>query len=75
MSGSCKGLCIRYKANRPTGADGARYQAGQKRCQLCDIFLNCDGIYCPCCHFRLRLKPRLGKARQKLRMAKIEVRE
>lgn len=51
--------------------DGARYIAGLKRCQICDLFLNYDGLYCPCCHFRLRTKPRLGEARAKLRLATV----
>lgn len=70
MSGYCKGICYRFKATRPTGADGARYVAGQKRCQTCDIFMNIDGLYCKCCHFKLRTKPRLGIARAKFRLMK-----
>jgi hypothetical protein len=66
---TCIGICNRYKALRPTGKDGARYISGQKRCQVCEIFMNCDGLYCPCCRHRLRTKPRLGEARTKLRLA------
>ena len=42
----CKGICIRHKALKPVG-DG-RYAKGQKRCQVCEIFLNWDGLWCPC---------------------------
>lgn len=62
---SCIGICIRYKALRPNVNNGSRYIVGQKRCQICDIFLNYDGLQCPCCHYRLRLKPRLGAHREK----------
>ena len=52
----CKGICTRYKAKRPTS--GGRYQTGQRRCQACDIFISYEGIFCPCCKGRLRVKPR-----------------
>ena len=35
-----------------------RYAAGQKRCQVCAIYIRWDGIWCPCCGLRLRTKPR-----------------
>jgi len=53
---TCKGICIRHKAPRP--AIGNRYSTGQKRCQVCEIFLKWDGLWCPCCGYRLRTKPR-----------------
>ncbi|MGB7952687.1 MAG: hypothetical protein WCF23_01800 [Candidatus Nitrosopolaris sp.] len=68
IGGYCKGICTRYKALRPIDADGARYIVGQKRCQICDLFLNQDSLYCPC-HFKLRTKPRLGEARARLKLA------
>ncbi len=52
----CKGICLRHKA---VGAiTGGRYRNGQKRCQVCDLFLQWDGIWCPCCGYKLRSKPR-----------------
>ena len=33
---ACKGICIRHKAQKPVGT--GRYAAGQKRCQVCEIF-------------------------------------
>lgn len=60
----CKGICIRHKALKPVG-DG-RYAKGQKRCQVCEIFLNWDGLWCPCCGYRLRTKPRNIKYKAKL---------
>jgi hypothetical protein len=67
---ACKDICLRYKAPRPIGT--GRYFSGQKRCQVCNIFIIWDELWCPCCRFRLRTKPhnssgkqRLGKIRMK----------
>ena len=62
----CKGLCIRHKAYKPYGS--GRYAIGQKRCQICEIFIKWDGIFCPCCGCRLRIGPRLFKDKAKLRI-------
>ena len=35
---TCKGICTRYKAQKPVGT--GRYASGQKRCQICEIFIN-----------------------------------
>jgi hypothetical protein len=63
---SCKGICIRHRAQRPSGSFG-RYATGQKRCQICSIFLKWDGLWCPCCGYRVRTRPRFSKYKQKLR--------
>ena len=55
----CKGICRRYKANMP--GLGGRYTTGQKRCQICDIYIYWQGLFCPCCGCRLRNKPRNRK--------------
>jgi hypothetical protein len=34
---SRNGICIRHKAQKPVGA--SRYATGQKRCQICEIFI------------------------------------
>ena len=44
-----------------------RYEIGQKRCQICEIFIKWDGLWCPCCGYRLRTKPRNLKYKAKLR--------
>ncbi len=62
---SCKGICVRYKAQKP--GDSGRYIAGQKRCQVCTIFIHWNGLCCPCCGYRLRTKPRNSKYKVKLR--------
>jgi len=59
MSYLCKDFCLAYKADRL--ASGARYAIGQKRCQVCCIFIWWAGIKCPCCGIRLRTSPRMSK--------------
>jgi uncharacterized Zn finger protein (UPF0148 family) len=56
---TCKGICIRHKAL-------SRYATGHKRCQICELFIKWDGIFCPCCGYRLRLRPRNMKFKSKL---------
>ena len=55
----CKGICSRHKAMRPS--TGMRYSIGQKHCNVCQIFINWQGFFCPCCGYRLRNKPRNKK--------------
>ena len=62
---TCKGICTRYKAQKPVGT--GRYASGQRRCQICEIFINWEGLWCPCCGYRLRTKPRNLKYKAKLR--------
>ena len=62
---TCKGICIRHKAQKPVGS--GRYASGQKRCQICEIFVKWDGLWCPCCGYRLRTKPRNLKYKAKFR--------
>ncbi|MDH3339981.1 MAG: hypothetical protein OEL84_01705 [Nitrosopumilus sp.] len=60
----CKGVCDRYKATKPRG--GSRYANGQKRCQVCEIFIKWEGLWCPCCGYRLRARPRNRIYREKI---------
>ena len=52
----CRGLCEKHKS--PRSKTGKRYIEGQKRCQICAIFIIWSGIHCPCCGFQLRTRPR-----------------
>ena len=53
---SCKGLCNRIKSVGT--AMQFKYQEGQKRCSLCELFIDCDDARCPCCKTILRTKSR-----------------
>ena len=71
----CKGKCIQFKARKPLTC--GRYEAGQYRCQTCEIYLTVQGIdgnFCRCCNFRVRSKPRNSlykeKFNEKVRNAK-----
>ena len=61
--GICKGICVRHKAS-------SRYSAGHKRCQVCELFIKWDGVFCPCCGYKLRIRPRKSKLKAKLREEK-----
>jgi len=62
---SCRGICVRYKVGKPSFGQG-RYATGQKRCQICEIFIQWDGLVCPCCSYRLRARPRNMKTKVRL---------
>ncbi|MGH9951180.1 MAG: hypothetical protein ACRD5J_06110, partial [Nitrososphaeraceae archaeon] len=62
----CKGICVSHRALRPHGTETGRYVQGQKRCQICCMFINWNGLHCPCCGTRLRLKPRIMKLKERL---------
>jgi hypothetical protein len=63
---TCKGICIRHKAQKPLDHSG-RYAAGQKRCQICAIYMRWDGMWCPCCGCRVRTRSHNSKFKQKLK--------
>jgi len=52
---TCKGICIRHKAQKPVGV--GRYARW-------------DGLWCPCCGYRLRTRPRNLKYKAKLKARK-----
>ncbi len=63
MTGYCIRTCFKYKARKPNSM--GRYAAGQKRCQNCEIFVICEGVFCPCCGHQLRCLPRSRKGKEK----------
>lgn len=67
MRGSCRGICSEYKAKYTPSTGSGRYYNGQKRCQTCDIFIQVEGLRCPCCNQRLRMKPRNSKFKERYR--------
>ena len=48
---ACKGICIRHKTS-------GRYTSGHKRCGHCNLFIKWDGLWRPCCGYKLRSRPR-----------------
>jgi len=62
---TCKGICYRYKAPKLLHG-GSRYEKGQKRCNSCDIYMEWDGFFCPCCGYKLRTAPRHQKWKEKV---------
>ena len=58
----CKGMCHKYKAKWYARDD--RYANGQKRCNVCELFVNWDGNHCPCCGMLLRTRPKISRYRQ-----------
>ena len=69
---ACKDNCAKYRAIRSHPgrshyySEVGHYNMGQKRCQVCEIFITWLGTRCPCCHTTLRTVPRPKKYRQKL---------
>jgi len=59
----CKGICTRHRAFKPKKG-GQRYAIGQKRCQVCQIFIYWQNSFCPCCGYRLRGKRRNSKFKE-----------
>jgi len=59
---TCKGICLRYKAE--PAPNRIRYDVGQKRCTFCGIFLKVDDPRCICCKAVLRTKARGKKKNQ-----------
>ena len=73
MTHSCNAICETYKETRP--ANGRRYGMGQKRCKACSIFIKWEGVFCPCCGYRLRTMPRHTEDREEVRMIRVTSRK
>jgi len=65
----CNGSCKNYKATSNTHV-GGRYEQGQKRCNRCEIYIKWDGLWCPCCGYLLRTKPRGTKLKRRILLMK-----
>ena len=64
----CDDSCKKYRG-KSNSIEGGRYEQGQKRCSECDIFIEWEGLRCPCCEHLLRTKPRAGKLKRKLALS------
>jgi hypothetical protein len=56
LMGCCKGVCTRKEYTAPAGK--RTYNGGGKRCTECALFIKWDGIHCPCCGTKLRIRIR-----------------
>ena len=61
-------MCKRHKAPKPPN-NVSRYAAGQKRCNLCEVYMVHDEIFCPCCGGRMRTHPRNRRYKEALRLS------
>jgi hypothetical protein len=59
MMAYCSGKCKLFKAIKPRQI--GRYASGQKRCNFCEVFVDYEGLKCPCCNNQLRSFPRSRK--------------
>jgi len=66
---TCYGECQQYKAPMPP-FNQSRYEIGQKRCTKCAIYVEYEGLFCPCCGFRLRVHRRSSKDKLRTRIEK-----
>ncbi len=53
---ACHGTCVRHQAGKP--GRQSRYEAGQVRCQQCNIWMVREEPGCPCCGLKLRRNAR-----------------
>ena len=62
----CNGICFNHAVKKLRPGHGGRYESGQKRCSVCEIYIIWAGRNCPCCRTALRSKPRYGKGRDRI---------
>jgi len=53
---SCKNRCVDFKTIKTV--TGSPYLEGEKWCGVCCVFIEWEGIHCPCCTRKLRVNPR-----------------
>ena len=46
---------------------------GNKHCNQCNLFMIWEGLWCPCCGCRLRIRPRHSKFKKMLREQKSKI--
>jgi hypothetical protein len=65
-------ILFKRKFRRTYVLSGPSYQSGIQlyNGNVCEIFLKWDGLWCPCCGYRLRTSPRNSKFKAELRARK-----
>ncbi len=61
---TCKGECLKYKAKSAKRAE-KRYRPGVVKCITCEIYMEYDGLLCPCCRFHVRHRARAASSHNK----------
>jgi hypothetical protein len=56
----CKNICSNFKTVKTV--TGSPYLEGEKWCGACCVFIEWEGIHCPCCTRKLRVNPRSKKS-------------
>ena len=51
---SCRDICKHVKVKRTKHV--SMYAQGFKRCTLCEVYVDWQGKFCPCCGLQLRTK-------------------
>ena len=69
----CKGVCERFAIKKFNGKN-TRYENNQKRCPICEVYMDWSDIRCPCCRCILRMTPRANKSRKLFHERKNDVR-
>jgi hypothetical protein len=60
---TCNGISHRHRAQQRSGG---RYANGQ----VCQIYMKCDGLRCPCCKSKLRTKSRNSSFKKRFAIVK-----
>ncbi len=61
----CNGICLKPEFKFIRNGQKPFYANGASRCNgRCQVFLNCEGLYCVCCGVRLRKHARNKQTHQ-----------
>ena len=66
----CQGICHRYKITKGK-QDESWYKKGDKRCTTCAIYIKWEGLWCPCCGYMLRNKPKGNQYRKNIKKSRM----
>lgn len=62
----CRGICCKYDGRGEYRGGGPHmYEKGFSRCTLCSVSLKWEGLFCPCCGYRLRKTARNRRHRDR----------
>ncbi len=68
MPHHCKGVeCIKRKTSK-------RYKQGAVRCTRCEVFMEFEGVFCPCCGSKVARRSPHGNRNNVIQQRKMELR-